>query len=304
MYKTERLLVALDLTEMDEQLIQYSSHLAKFLNSEKVYFVHIAKDLELPDKVKEKYPDLMAPSDEYMTDTIEKLIEKAWTSGYECEKVVEIKEGNPSDQIMKWVDIKSIDMMIMGRKRKLKGSGIVPQKIAKVAQTSLMLVPEDFSFKLDKVVVPIDFSKHAKLILEKALAITKDNQTSLTLVNVFRVPFGYHTTGKSYEEFSDIMKSHAVVDFNEFVERNDFPEDLECEYVLDEDDSPADKIFEFASEQNADMIIMGSKGRTGLASILLGSVAEKVITYDAEIPLMIVKDKGENMGFLKALLKL
>src|SRR5690554_1650175 len=133
MYKTERLLVALDLTEMDEQLIQYSSHLAKFLNSEKVYFIHIAKDLDLPDRLKKEYPDLMAPTDEYMTDTIEKLIEKAWTSGYECEKVVEIKEGNPSDQILKWVDLKNIDMMVMGRKRKLKGTGVIPQKIAKVA---------------------------------------------------------------------------------------------------------------------------------------------------------------------------
>lgn len=304
MYKIERLLVALDLTEMDELLVKYSSHLAKFLESEKVYFIHVARDLELPEDLKKNYPDLMAPNDESMADSINKLIEKSWDSNYDCEKVVEIKEGDPSEQILKWVSIKNVDMMVMGRKRKLKGGGIVPQKIAKVAQTSLMMVPEGFGFKLDKIVVSVDFSKHSKLAVEEALSITKDKNIKLSLVNVFRVPVGYNKTGKSYDEFASIMKGHAKVDFNEFIERNDFPEEIDCHYVLDDDDSPADKIFGFASEQNADMIVMGSKGRTGLASILLGSVAEKVITYDSEIPLMIVKEKGENMGFLKALLKL
>jgi nucleotide-binding universal stress UspA family protein len=304
MYKIERLLVALDLTEMDEILIKYVSHLAEFLKSEKVYFIHISKNLELPEDLRKNYPDLMAPNDESIADSIHKVIEKEWKSDYDCEKVVEIKEGDPSEQILKWVNIKDIDMMVMGRKRTLKGGGIVPQKIAKVAQTSLMLVPEDFEFKLNRIVVSVDFSKHAKLAVEEALAISKGKNISLTLVNVFKVPSGYHKTGKSYDEFATIMKGHAKSDFREFVKRNDFPEDLDCQFVLDDDDSPADKIFGFASDHKTDMIIMGSKGRTGLASILLGSVAEKVVKYDSEIPLMIVKEKGENMGFLKALLKL
>ncbi|WP_340152775.1 universal stress protein [uncultured Marivirga sp.] len=304
MYKLERLLVALDLTKMDDILIKYVSHLAEFLKSDKVYFVHISRNLELPEELRRNYPDLMAPSDESITDSIQKVISTAWETDYDCEKVIEIKEGDPSEQILKWVNIKDIDMMVMGRKKELKGGGIVPQKIAKVAQTSLMLVPEDFVFKLNKIVVSVDFSKHAKLAVEEALAISNEKNISLSLVNVFKVPSGYHKTGKNYDEFALIMKGHGKTDFREFVKKNNFPEDLDCQFVLDNDDSPADKIFDFASDQKADMIVMGSKGRTGLASILLGSVAEKVVKYDNEIPLMIVKEKGENMGFLKALLKL
>jgi nucleotide-binding universal stress UspA family protein len=167
-----------------------------------------------------------------------------------------------------------------------------------------MMVPEDFKFKLKKMVVPVDFSKHSKLVVEEALALKKENKLDLTLLNIFTVPSGYHKTGKDYDEFAIIMKGHAKIDFQEFVKRNDFPEDLNCQFVLDDDDSPADKIFDFASDQKADMIVMGSKGRTGLASILLGSVAEKVVKYASDIPLMIVKEKGENMGFLKALFKM
>jgi len=304
MYKIERLLVALDLTKMDEVLVKYTSHLAQFLKSEKVYFIHIAKDLELPEELKKNYPDLLAPTDESMMDSMKKVVDKYWETDCKCEISIEVKEGDPSEQILKWVDIKNVDMMVMGRKKELKGGGIMPHKVAKVAHTSLMMVPEDSSFKLNKVVVPVDFSKHSKLVVEQALNITKDREVSLSLLNIFRVPIGYNKTGKSYSEFAKIMESHAQHDFQEFIKKNEFPDDLICHYGLDDDDLPADKIFDFASEQNADMIIMGSKGRTGLASLFLGSVAEKVISYDSHIPLMIIKEKGENMGFIKALLKL
>ena len=49
---------------------------------------------------------------------------------------------------------------------------------------------------------------------------------------------------------------------------------------------------------------MGSKGRTASASILLGSVAEKLVQANNEIPMLILKKKGENMGFFEALFKI
>ena len=47
-------------------------------------------------------------------------------------------------------------------------------------------------------------------------------------------------------------------------------------------------ITKLAKEQNADMIIIGSHGRTGLRRLLMGSVAEKVIGY-APCPVLVVK---------------
>ena len=47
-------------------------------------------------------------------------------------------------------------------------------------------------------------------------------------------------------------------------------------------------ITNLAKEQNADMIVIGSHGRTGLRRLLMGSVAEKVIGF-APCPVLVVK---------------
>ena len=46
--------------------------------------------------------------------------------------------------------------------------------------------------------------------------------------------------------------------------------------VTSADGNPAEKILEFAESQHADMIVMGSRGLTGLKSLLLGSTSQKV----------------------------
>lgn len=303
MYNIDRLLVALDLTEMDDTLIRYTSFMAKLFKTEKVYFFHVADTYDLPEEVKKNYPDLLAPKDESIHKILETKIEEEWESGYECEISIELKEGNAIDQLFKWIDIKRVDMILMGRKKISDGSGVMPQKVSKLAHASVMIIPEGAESKLSKIVIPLDFSRHSKLAMEAAISLRKASGAEINALNAYYVPSGYHKAGKTKEEFAEIMKNHAESDFSQFMKKNKFKENIPCHFVLDEG-SPADKIYGYAEESKADLIVMGSKGRTGLASILLGSVTEKVINYQSHIPLAVIKDKDENMGFLQALLKL
>ena len=47
--------------------------------------------------------------------------------------------------------------------------------------------------------------------------------------------------------------------------------------VIRKSDAPADEIVKYAQEENIDLIVMGTHGRPGLAHLLMGSVAEKVV---------------------------
>ena len=56
--------------------------------------------------------------------------------------------------------------------------------------------------------------------------------------------------------------------------------------------------------KKGDLIVIGSKGRTRAASLLLGSVAVKLLDMNCYMPMIIVKNQQKNMGFLQALFRL
>ena len=51
---------------------------------------------------------------------------------------------------------------------------------------------------------------------------------------------------------------------------------------------PADKILEYAEENNIDLIVMGTHGLTGMKRFLIGSVAEKVVRH-SRVPVMVIR---------------
>jgi nucleotide-binding universal stress UspA family protein len=51
---------------------------------------------------------------------------------------------------------------------------------------------------------------------------------------------------------------------------------------------PSNEIINFAKDSNADLIVMGTLGKTGLDRFLLGSIAEKVIR-SSKIPVLVVR---------------
>lgn len=304
MYSINRAMVCLDLSALDEKLIAYTAMISKVFEIDTVYFHHVAKTLDLPEKIAEKYPDLLAPSDEVIERQIDELAKKYFKDS-NCTYNIVVREGNPTDKILRWSDIKEIDLIVMGRKTTLKGSGVLPGELAKVAHCSLLFVPEISPLKINQVLVPVDFSSTSGYAFQEALDVQKATNCKITIQNSYDVPSGYHSIGKSYEEFAEIMKEHAEEDAIAFLEKNNAaPEDVEMVFTLDDERDPAERACEIAHRIDADLIVMGSKGRTGIASLLLGSVADKMTQCNADVPLLVVKVKKENMGFLETLWRL
>ena len=305
MYNLTRVLICLDLTDVDDQLIKAAASVANHLDGKEFHFLHVVKSLELPKKVEKKYPDLIAPVDENVRHLIEDKLEKHFKVPAETEYTIDVVEGNTTDIILKASKSKEVDLIIMGKKVIDSGSGMLPEKIVKLCHCSFLLVPYNSYSGLKRIMVPLDFSDSSKMALEQAIHISEVSGASVICQHCFKVPSGYHTTGKSYAEFAEIMRSNATKDFHRFLkvagfDKNQFP----CIYSLTNSEGSAKVIHDTAIKEEMDLIVMGSKGRTGLASILLGSVAMKSVKLDLEIELLVVKDKKDNMGFLEALLRL
>jgi nucleotide-binding universal stress UspA family protein len=305
MYKYKRLLVCLDRSETDKALYKAAKLFAQTRNAQSIYFLHVAKSLELPTGIHEKYPDLIAPIDETIEHDIRMTIDD-FTRDAEIDISVDIREGNVTDQILKWSSEKDIDLILLGKKPHDIGSGHHSDKVVNAAHCSVMLIPQGFNVQNgSKILVPTDFSEASHEAFEKVIEFAKGNNASVICFHAYEVPTGYHTTGKTYDEFAEIMLQNAKEHYAEFLDSElTNGVHVECVYKLDKHGHPHKLIAQTAAELNVDLIVLGSKGRTGLSSVLLGSVAAKLIKTDFDIPVLIVKGKHENLGLLKALLEL
>ncbi len=306
-FALRKIMVCLDLTEMDESLIRFTSYIAKKMDSDRIYFVHVAPTLDMPEDIRKKYPDLFAPVDERLKKEIEVSIKSHFEAPENCSVEIEVREGNPSDKILKIAEQKDIDLLVLGRKNALEGGGVLTGKLARIAHRSVLLVPEILPQIMDRLLVPVDFSDHSFLALQQAVKIqeTSEIPMQVTCLHVYKLPSGWHTTGKTEKEFAAIMKGHAEKDYEKFLQKLK-PEqrNIPCEFVLNEDRNMPLKIYKQAIKDQSDLIILGSKGKTAAASVLMGSTTEKLSDLDKNIPLLVVKEKNENISFLQALFKI
>lgn len=296
-----KVMIGLDLTEMDDILIKKTIIILDFLGIEKCYFVHVAKDLAIPQDILDKHPELLAPGDESIEALIqEKLKQYEFPPSMDIEVFAE--EGpHPLDTLIRWAKIKDVDLMIMGRKETLEGSGSLAKGIAKKAPCSILLLQEKRPPGLPKkIMIPTDFSDHTDLIYDFGERISEELGAELIPVHLYEVPHGYSKTGKSYEEFAEIMKENAQKDYQRFINKFGHKE-LKCHFILNEGDTQGKALVEEGQKLGADMILLGSRGRTKSAAILLGSVAEKLVMANNVLPMLIFKRKGETMGFFEAL---
>ena len=303
MYSFKKIMIALDLTTMDQYILNYIEGLSKYVKAEKIYFINIQKTFDIDADTKE----LMGigkdtPVDEYIEKMMRETVAEHYPScsNFDCE--YEIAEGNPSTEIIRWAKMKNSDLILMGVKKELKGEGIAPQQIASKINCSVLLVPEGYKkFKLQSVFVPINFSEQTKLALEEAIdmQIKTPQRLKIYCHHFYELPLGHEKSGKSDEEFARILDQNASKKWIKLKKEIGI-ETAEFNYtddLLKEGQNIAKELIKKAIEYNADLIIMASKSKTLAAQLFLGNVTKKMIMNTYSIPLLIVKDKKTTFDF-------
>lgn len=307
MYLIKKMIVCLDQTPLDQTLIEHAAFIAKVNQTKKIYFTNVIKNLSIPKEILEEFPNLVENMVNERKEAMEKLVEEHFPKIKGISISYVVKEGNLSKKILKLAEEKSVDMILIGRKVDLPGTGVASQRLARRASCSLLIVPEGSKPKINRLLVPSDFSEYSKDALEEAIMIVEKHGGNAEIIcqNVFSVPTGYHFTGKSYEEFTEIMRMHAEINYKKFIRKID-TKGLKIIpiYTKDDDDDPVQEIVNMALEQNVDGIIIGAKGRTAATALFIGSMAERLIQYNDSLPLLVTRPKGKNAGILDYILEI
>jgi len=146
---------------------------------------------------------------------------------------------------------------------------------------------------MKRILVPTDFSDNSKAAFEYAVNLFDNSERTFVLLNAFYIP---HTTHDGTFSYQDVSKKEAQEAFKaeEARIRAKFPDikaKIETHFEIG---AIVDIANRFAEQQDIDLMIMGTKGATGLAEILVGSIASSMIKK-VECPLMVVP---ENVNIL------
>ena len=135
------------------------------------------------------------------------------------------------------------------------------------------------------VLVPLDGSEAAWGALEHALDRHRGHRiTALHVVNPLEGDFDLDASEAEPEKRSEKIFQEAKALYEQTVS----PDDKTLFETAVETGRPAQTIVEYATENDVDQIVMGSRGRSGLSRVLLGSVAETVVRR-ADVPVTVVR---------------
>ncbi len=305
MYRYKRLLVGLELSKVDPYTIRYAAKVTRMAKSEKVYFVHVAKSLDIPSEIVQKFPDILEPLDEAAKEEIEQRVREHFVNGYPDVKLdYEVIEGNPLPELLRRTRQKLIDLVIVGKKREVShGGASLPEKIARKAPCSVMIVPEKSKTIITKIVTPVDFSDYSVDAMDVAIAFasTASQKPPIYCLRVYDVPRGYnyYNTPKSFKAFLKAMENYAEKSYNKFIANFDL-KNVPVHPIFESSDYVSKSIAKVVKRRKADLLVLGVRGKSSTAAVLLGGTTEKLIRTTG-IPLVVVKRKGEHLNLLEAL---
>lgn len=142
--------------------------------------------------------------------------------------------------------------------------------------------------KASKIMFPSDFSHTGDAALEMATSLARDSGATLLIVHVEERPIAY-----GGGEFYYGVDEPATDDLKRMLEEvRPVDSHVPCEHRLVKGD-PATAITNLAREEQVDMIVMGTHGRTGVSRLLMGSVTESVVRH-ANCPVLTYRRPAER----------
>ena len=144
-----------------------------------------------------------------------------------------------------------------------------------------------------RILVPTDFSPTSDAALEYARALARKFGASLHLLHVFEDPVLMGAvTPESYVPEAPETRAAVMKGAQERLDHRLRPSDrlsATGEIVMG---SPARAVTDYAARSAIDLIVMGTHGREGIAHLLLGSIAERVVRT-APCPVLTVRQAAE-----------
>jgi nucleotide-binding universal stress UspA family protein len=143
-----------------------------------------------------------------------------------------------------------------------------------------------------RILCPIDFSDTSRRAFDYALALARWYRADVSVLHVHQLATPVYATSIGPEALqpivlSDLERRQLLATLNEYVSADQVAAGVSIDTILDESIDVAGAILSHAVTVHADLIALGTHGRTGFRRLVLGSVAEKTLRQ-AKCPVLTV----------------
>lgn len=285
MRKIKNILVALDLSPTDDELIRYASFIAGKLKAENVYFVHNIKKYAISELFEEHLKDVNL--DEIIGEDLNDKVEAGFHAPVNWE--VLISEDPYSESLIKYIAEKyHVDLTILGNKKHEKGTGVVSGKLLRLLRCDILSVPASAKEKMKIIWAGTDFSHESRKVFNRTKELQEEDGSVLKAVHVYSVPVQF-SPYVPLGAMEPKVEKHVKEKFDKFLKKLDYPHPVSPVIFLGRESGAAQKILANLKAAEVDLLVISDKGGNNFSPFAVGTVTEELFNANLDVPVWVVK---------------
>jgi len=227
---------------------------------------------------------------------------KALDDGSHGGLVSAVRIGSTANQVLQYVQDHNIDLVVIEVRRDGQGTkrlGVLSSALARAVPFDVLFVHPNQGGPFENLLVATDYSESASEAMVRAIDYVKlHGKGSVSAVHSFELPARHYYTGHTPEELREIFQQQSDKHFAEWMGKIE-TKGLNITQATVEGET-ADAVLARAKETGADLLVIGSHGRTASSAMMIGSVAQK-IALNAECNVWVERSDGDAMGIWAAI---
>jgi nucleotide-binding universal stress UspA family protein len=292
----EKILLPMDGSELAEQAVPYVRDLASQLNAE-VHMVHVCpivhQNLTHMHKI---YLDQVEAN-------LRKDMKAVWGLKTEPSIKSQILTGEPAPAILDYIKQNSIDLVAVttcgASGLRAWAMGSVADKVVRGAGIPTLLIrvktspPQDKGF-IRRILLPLDSSDASKIAVPYGTELAQKLGASLSLFSMAQTVYAQNLDGMGVGvgvnwDAVDAATKKYVDESLEEVEKDLKTKGVNVNHITVLGIDAATEILELEKKIPADIVVMATRGRSGISRWAFGSTAERVLR-DGELPLLLIRE--------------
>lgn len=256
--------------------------------------------------IEQDHENILKTVEDVASDLLSKLVSHANSLGIAAERV--IRFGTAWEELLKESANGQYDLVLIGTRSKNRAQSILfgstAHKLMDFSPCPVWIVKPTELREIREIAIATDLSPASQPAFHLAVTVARAIQAKLFVVHVLESDEFRNAslTGDSEEEFGRTespLRQTVDEKIREQLHQTDFrtlPHGVKIEYL---NGSPEVAITEFVTQNEIDVLVIGTHGRSGIAGFILGNTAERLLP-GLHASLLAVKPVGFQGPYSKA----